>query len=42
MIVVAIDNDGADRMHEYAAWKFSEMGIPGVQFGGKEPCMLNL
>ncbi len=35
MIVVAIDNDGADRMHEYAAWKFSEMGIPGVQFGGK-------
>ncbi|HEP1794154.1 TPA: alpha/beta hydrolase [Streptococcus suis] len=35
MIVVAIDNDGAERMHEYAAWKFSEMGIPGVQFGGK-------
>ncbi|WP_105117848.1 alpha/beta hydrolase [Streptococcus suis] len=35
IIVVAIDNDGAERMHEYAAWKFSEMGIPGVQFGGK-------
>ncbi|WP_155965525.1 alpha/beta hydrolase [Streptococcus ruminantium] len=35
MIVVAIDNDGAERMHEYAAWKFSEMGIPGIQFGGK-------
>lgn len=35
MIVVAIDNDGAERMHEYAAWKFTEMGIPGVQFGGK-------
>lgn len=35
MIVVAIDNDGYNRMHEYAAWKFSEMGIPGVQFGGK-------
>lgn len=35
MIIVAIDNDGAERMHEYAAWKFSEMGIPGVQFGGK-------
>ncbi|WP_421449812.1 alpha/beta hydrolase [Streptococcus suis] len=35
MIIVAIDNDGAERMHEYSAWKFSEMGIPGVQFGGK-------
>ncbi|HFI0453174.1 TPA: alpha/beta hydrolase [Streptococcus suis] len=35
MIIVAIDNDGVERMHEYAAWKFSEMGIPGVQFGGK-------
>ncbi|MDG4527189.1 alpha/beta hydrolase [Streptococcus suis] len=35
MIIVAIDNDGAERMHEYAAWKFSEMGIPGIQFGGK-------
>ena len=35
MIIVAIDNDGSERMHEYAAWKFTEMGIPGVQFGGK-------
>ncbi|HFI0747455.1 TPA: alpha/beta hydrolase [Streptococcus suis] len=35
MIVVAIDNDGLERMHEYAAWKYSEMGIPGIQFGGK-------
>ncbi|HEM4388417.1 TPA: alpha/beta hydrolase [Streptococcus suis] len=35
MIIVAIDNDGAERMHEYAAWKFREMGIPGIQFGGK-------
>lgn len=22
-------------MHEYAAWKYSETSIPGVQFGGK-------
>ncbi|ESV54476.1 esterase [Streptococcus agalactiae LMG 14747] len=35
MIVVAIDNDGLERMHEYAAWKYSEMSIPGLQFGGK-------
>ncbi|MGV3023856.1 alpha/beta hydrolase [Streptococcus suis] len=35
MIIVAIDNDGLERMHEYAAWKYSEMGIPGIQFGGK-------
>ncbi|WP_174852774.1 alpha/beta hydrolase [Streptococcus suis] len=35
MIVVAIDNDGLERMHEYAAWKYSEMGLPGIQFGGK-------
>ena len=35
MIVVAIDNDGMERMHEYAAWKYSETSIPGVQFGGK-------
>lgn len=35
MIVVAIDNDGMERMHEYAAWKHSETSIPGVQFGGK-------
>ncbi len=34
MIVVAIDNDGANRMNEYAAWKYQEFGIPGVQFGG--------
>ncbi len=42
MIVVAIDNDGADRMHEYAAWKFSEMGIPGCSLVVREPCMPNL
>ncbi|MBL6538109.1 alpha/beta hydrolase [Streptococcus suis] len=35
MIVVAIDNDGYNRMHEYSAWKYSETSIPGVQFGGK-------
>ncbi|MDO5079568.1 MAG: alpha/beta hydrolase [Streptococcus minor] len=35
MIIVAIDNDGLERMHEYAAWKYNEMGIPGIQFGGK-------
>ncbi|HFU3890583.1 TPA: alpha/beta hydrolase [Streptococcus suis] len=35
MIVVVIDNDGMERMHEYAAWKYSETSIPGVQFGGK-------
>lgn len=35
MIVVAIDNDGAERMQEYAAWKFHELSIPMVQFGGK-------
>ncbi|HFI0738101.1 TPA: alpha/beta hydrolase [Streptococcus suis] len=35
MIVVAIDNDGMERMHEYAAWKYSETSIPGIQFGGK-------
>ncbi|HFI0617234.1 TPA: alpha/beta hydrolase [Streptococcus suis] len=35
MIVVSIDNDGMERMHEYAAWKYSETSIPGVQFGGK-------
>lgn len=35
MIVVAIDNDGANRMNEYAAWKYKEFGIPGMQFGGK-------
>ena len=35
MIVVAIDNDGQRRMNEYAAWKFQESNIPGIQFGGK-------
>lgn len=35
MIIVAIDNDGYNRMFEYSAWKFQETGIPGVQFGGK-------
>lgn len=35
MIVVAIDNDGANRMNEYSAWKYTETNIPGVQFGGK-------
>lgn len=35
MIIVAIDNDGFQRMNEYAAWKFHQAGIPGVQFGGK-------
>ncbi|MBS6381845.1 MAG: alpha/beta hydrolase, partial [Streptococcus sp.] len=35
MIVVAIDNDGPNRMNEYSAWKYQESNIPGVQFGGK-------
>ncbi|MBF0819626.1 alpha/beta hydrolase [Streptococcus acidominimus] len=35
MIVVAIDNDGFQRMNEYSAWKCKELNIPGVQFGGK-------
>ncbi|MBP2623282.1 alpha/beta hydrolase [Streptococcus oricebi] len=35
MIVVAIDNDGFNRMNEYSAWKYKEANIPGVQFGGK-------
>lgn len=35
MIVVTIDNDGPNRMNEYAAWKYQEFGIPGMQFGGK-------
>ena len=35
MIVVAIDNDGFNRMNEYSAWKYQEANIPGVQFGGK-------
>ena len=35
MIVVAIDNDGLGRMNEYAAWKYQESNIPGLQFGGK-------
>ena len=35
MIVVAIDNDGLQRMNEYSAWKFMESNIPGMQFGGK-------
>ncbi|MGT2800578.1 alpha/beta hydrolase [Streptococcus marmotae] len=35
MIVVAIDNDGFQRMNEYSAWKYKELNIPGVQFGGK-------
>ena len=35
MIVVAIDNDGPDRMNEYSAWKYQESNIPGMQFGGK-------
>ena len=35
MIVVAIDNDGVNRMNEYSAWKYKEMNIPGVSFGGK-------
>ncbi|MGT2950231.1 esterase [Streptococcus cuniculi] len=35
MIVVAIDNDGFQRMNEYSAWKYKEINIPGVQFGGK-------
>ena len=34
MIVVAIDNDGENRMNEYSAWKF-QGGIPGISFGGK-------
>ena len=32
MIVVAIDNDGPNRMNEYSAWKYQESNIPGVQF----------
>lgn len=35
MIVVAIDNDGLQRMNEYSAWKYIESNIPGMQFGGK-------
>ena len=35
MIVVAIDNDGFNRMNEYSAWKYKEANIPGMQFGGK-------
>lgn len=35
MIVVAIDNDGFNRMNEYSAWKYQESTIPGMQFGGK-------
>ncbi|MGT2911086.1 alpha/beta hydrolase [Streptococcus cameli] len=35
MIVVTIDNDGGNRMNEYAAWKYQEFAIPGMQFGGK-------
>ena len=35
MIVVAIDNDGFQRMNEYSAWKYKESNIPGMQFGGK-------
>ena len=35
MIVVAIDNDGLQRMNEYSAWKYKEANIPGMQFGGK-------
>ena len=35
MIVVAIDNDGLQRMNEYSAWKYKESNIPGMQFGGK-------
>lgn len=35
MIVVAIDNDGMQRMNEYSAWKYQESNIPGMQFGGK-------
>lgn len=34
MIIVAIDNDGNNRMNEYSAWKFGH-SIPGIQFGGK-------
>ncbi len=34
MIVVAIDNDGENRMNEYSAWKF-QGGIPDISFGGK-------
>lgn len=35
MIVVAIDNDGLQRMNEYSAWKYKESNIPGMQFGGQ-------
>ncbi len=35
MIIVAIDNDGFNRMNEYSAWKYQESNIPGMQFGGK-------
>ena len=35
IIVVAIDNDGFQRMNEYSAWKYKESNIPGMQFGGK-------
>ena len=35
MIVVAIDNDGMQRMNESSGWKYKESNIPGMQFGGK-------
>ena len=35
MIIVTIDNDGVNRMNEYSAWKYKELNIPGVSFGGK-------
>ncbi len=42
MIVVAIDNDGFQRMNEYSAWKYKESNIPGMQFGGKGLSTANL
>lgn len=35
MILVAIDNDGENRMNEYSAWKYKEIDVFGLQFGGK-------
>ncbi|CRH93780.1 Predicted hydrolase of the alpha/beta superfamily [Chlamydia trachomatis] len=35
MIIVAIDNDGFQRMNEYSACKYQESTIPDMQFGGQ-------
>lgn len=36
MIIVGIDNDGANRMHEYAPWPITESPLPeDIRLGGK-------